>query len=339
MCVTSPAPREVWSELVERDPFVFPYQTPLGMDAICAAYDAEDASRLYDFSDGRKLVLPLFHRRRLPLQLTMEESPLVGSLVSPGPASRQELQAIFSDLADRPSLRTLVRPGALAAEAWADAAPAGLPSVQCRSHVLELGGGFESVWNDRFNGQARRAIRKAEKADIEVECDSASRLLAEFHDLLLLSVDRWAQRRHEPLFIARWRFRRREPIEVMRRMFETLGNACQIWLARVNGQPAAAIVVLFGSNAHYTRGAMNIELAGPTRASFLLQKLAIERACEAGCRYYNMGQTGSSETLARFKNHFGAEPYTHKEYRFERLPFTAVEAPLRGLIKRLPGRP
>jgi hypothetical protein len=33
-----------------------------------------------------------------------------------------------------------------------------------------------------------------------------------------------------------------------------------------------------------------------------------------------MGETGSSETLAQFKEHFGATPRVYAEYRFERLP-------------------
>ena len=93
-------------------------------------------------------------------------------------------------------------------------------------------------------------------------------------------------------------------------------------------------MVLFGGNAHYTRGAMDKDLAGPTRASFLLQRLAIEDTCKAGCRYYNMGATGTSDTLVRFKSHFGALPYNFSEYRFERLPFTRIETRLRDIVTR-----
>jgi lipid II:glycine glycyltransferase (peptidoglycan interpeptide bridge formation enzyme) len=78
---------------------------------------------------------------------------------------------------------------------------------------------------------------------------------------------------------------------------------------------------------------MDIDLAGPSRASFLLQKLAIEEACDSGCRYYNMGDTGTSESLARFKSHFGAKPYEHYEYRFERWPISRLENRVRGFAK------
>lgn len=335
MRVTSPAPRDVWWAVLESDPLAFVYQTPLGMDALCAADGAEDASRLYEFPGGRQLILPLYRRRGLPQCLSVERSPLIGSLVSPGPVLQTELQAIFADLGNRRLLRTLIRPTALTGDAWASAAPHDLINIKCRSHVLDLQGGFEEVWKHRFNRQARRAIRKAEKAQIEVECDSTGRLVPAFYQLQQQSVERWATAKHQPAFLARWRASRRDPIRRIQRMSDTLGDAYRIWLAKVNGQPAAAVVVLFGDNAHYTRGTMDKDLAGPVRASFLLQRLAIEQACKEGCRYYHMGETGTSETLARFKSHFGAQAYDYSEYRFERLPFTRMEYRLRSIANKL----
>jgi hypothetical protein len=62
---------------------------------------------------------------------------------------------------------------------------------------------------------------------------------------------------------------------------------------------------------------MDREIAGPTRANFLLHSLAIEEACRAGRRYYHMGETDPSSSLARFKAHFGAEAHPYVEYRIE----------------------
>jgi hypothetical protein len=96
-------------------------------------------------------------------------------------------------------------------------------------------------------------------------------------------------------------------------------------VAREGERPVAAIVVLrHGSSAAYWRGAMDEPRAGPTRANYLLHRLAIEEACLDGARYYHMGETGTSETLAQFKTRFGAEPYSYYEYRIERLPLTRL---------------
>ena len=93
--------------------------------------------------------------------------------------------------------------------------------------------------------------------------------------------------------------------------------------------------VLQDANANYTRGAMDKEVAGPTRANYLLQQLAIEQACEAGCRHYHMGESGTSASMAQFKTRFGARPFPYAEYHLERLPLTAADHHLRTAVKRI----
>ena len=336
--ITSPAPRDIWWQLVESDPLCFAYQTPTGIDAICAAHDALDESRLYEFADGRRLLLPLYRSRRTPAMLSALRTPKIGGVLSSHPLRTIDLQSILADLAGLPYLRRIVRPTALQATQWIDAAPRNASSTECNSHLIELGRDFSDVWQNTFNGQARRGVRKAEKAGLTIEDGDASTLLMPFYRLLERSIERWAKERGEPLLLARWRARGSNSLNSLQQTFGTFGDACRIWLASLDGQPAAAIIVLFGRNAHYTRGAMDKDLAGPSRASFLLQKLAIEEACARGCRYYHMGETGTSESLARFKRHFGARLYQYPEYRFERLRLSRWEARLRNLARALLGK-
>ncbi|MBT8078009.1 MAG: peptidoglycan bridge formation glycyltransferase FemA/FemB family protein [Gammaproteobacteria bacterium] len=336
--ITSPAPRDTWWQLVESDPLCFMYQTPTGIDAICAAHNAHDESRLYEFPDGRRLLLPLYRSRLAPVAMSSLRSPKIGGVLAGEPVRASDLRAILADLAALPNLRRIVRPTALQSEAWIDAAPEDVSSNECVSHVLELDEDFTRVFKEKFNSQARRAVRKGEKAGLQIEHGDARQLLTPFYELLERSIDRWAAERGQPLLLARWRSRRSNSLERLRRTFGTFGDACRIWLASVDGKPAAGIIVLFGRNAHYTRGAMDKDLAGPSRASFLLQKLAIEEACSRGCRYYNMGESGSSDSLARFKRHFGATEYHYPEYRFERLPVSRWESGLRGAVRSLLSR-
>ena len=108
-------------------------------------------------------------------------------------------------------------------------------------------------------------------------------------------------------------------------------------MAWSHGRPAAAILVLQSGNAHYTRGMMDKSLAGPTRANYLLHSLAIEQACDAGCRHYHMGESGSSRSLAQFKTRFGARPRPYAEYHLERLPITTLDRHARAVVKRVIG--
>ena len=50
-----------------------------------------------------------------------------------------------------------------------------------------------------------------------------------------------------------------------------------------------------------------------------------------------MGETGPSDSLAQFKTRFGAQPYPYAEYHLERLPITAINRRVRGVVKRVIG--
>ena len=114
-------------------------------------------------------------------------------------------------------------------------------------------------------------------------------------------------------------------------------EACKIWMAWHQNEPVAAIMVLQGKNAHYTRGVMNVRMAGPSRANYLLHRYAIEGACQSGCYYYHMGESGKSVSLASFKTRFGAVAYPYAEYRIEGLPITSMDTNLRKFVKRVIG--
>jgi lipid II:glycine glycyltransferase (peptidoglycan interpeptide bridge formation enzyme) len=81
---------------------------------------------------------------------------------------------------------------------------------------------------------------------------------------------------------------------------------------------------------------MNKELAGPTRANFLLHWLAIQDACRRGARWYQMGQSGwGDDQVSRFKENFGAQAYEFPELWLERFPITRLAQVARGTVKRL----
>lgn len=81
---------------------------------------------------------------------------------------------------------------------------------------------------------------------------------------------------------------------------------------------------------------MHKELAGPTRANFLLHWLAIQDACQRGAGWYQMGQSGWGGDLCRFKENFGARAYEFPELRLEL--FSTITRMVRGMragVKRM----
>jgi hypothetical protein len=339
--VRSPAPREPWEAALAADPDARVTQTPEWIDCICAFGGYQDASRLYELPGGRQLVLPMVRHRDLPGRLATEASLPAAwepcGIVAPGTLEVEDVVAVLRDLAGRASVRTSLRPGPLHASTWAAARPPGTVAVPRLAHVLELDGGFGRVWTERFAGAARNAVRKAERSELTIERDTSGRLVPVVQRLFELSLDRWARQQHEPRPLARWRGHRQDPARKLELITRRLGEACRIWVAWRDRQPAAAIVVLQAKNASYTRGMMDKELAGPTRANYLLHRLAIEEACDAGCRYYDMGESGPSASLAQFKTRFGARPRPHADYHLERLPISALDRHARGMVKRIVG--
>ena len=339
--VTSPAPRDAWEQALASDPTALVFQAPMWLDCLCAVGRYRDASRLYELLSGRRLVLPMVRLgcRTGPLAIEASFPPSwgMGGVVASGGPRADDLAAVFADLSQRPLMRTSLRPNPLTNASWAEARPRGALTVPRLAHVLDLDGGFAHVWDERFTGSARTAVRKAERAGLTVECDTSGRRTAVFYELFERSLDRWARQQHEPRALARWRGHRRDPPRKLQLIAEHLADRCHLWVAWRGGEPAAAILVLQDANASYTRGAMDKELAGPTRANYLLHQLAIEQACNAGCRHYHMGESGSSAALAQFKTRFGARPVPYADYHIERLPLTTADRHVRTAVKRVVG--
>ncbi|MDD5371314.1 MAG: GNAT family N-acetyltransferase [Anaerolineaceae bacterium] len=339
--VTSPVPREAWKAVQQADPYALVTQSPAWIDYMVSFGPFEDASRFYAYEDGQCIVLPMVRRRLLrgvfSFASSFQNSWGMGGLIASKPLLREHVQTVISDLSKQKDVHVMIRPDPLKGEVWSEAAAQRLIAVPRLAHVLDLQGGFSNIWEKKFKSTTRTAIRKAEKSGLVVERDTTGRLVPVFYELFKQSLDRWGQHQHEPLALARLRGHQRDPLSKFERMAAYLGEACQFWVAWYQQQPAAAILVLQGANCSYTRGAMNKELAGPTRANDLLHRLAIEAACQAGCHYYHMGESGASTSLAAFKKGFGADPVPYAEYHLERFPITKVDQGLRRVIKTLIG--
>jgi hypothetical protein len=341
-CITrviSPAPWAIWQTVWQQDCEAVPYQSPAWFDALCASSEYADASRLYEMTDGRQIIVPLVRRRKRPPLLntaaSLPNSWGMGRLVAATPPQRADIAAILHDLAHLPYARVSIRPNPRLGAVWAAACPPSLLAVPRLAHVLDLEGGFDKVWRERFSSGTRKAVRRAERAGLDIEYDTTGRLVPVFYQLLTSAFERWARQQNEPSALAHWRGRQRDSLGKFRTIAAKLGAACQIWMAWHQGEPAAAMLVLCHHNVNDARGAMNEELANATGANNLLQKLAIEEACRHGCRYYHMGESGTSAGLAYCKSRFGAVGLPYAEYHLERVPITTIDRQMRGVLKRL----
>ena len=338
--VVSPVPKEVWHLHYTQDPRALVTQSPQWTNALCALEGYRDVSRWYQFADGQQVVLPLVVRRFGGMFKSGGSMPQhwgYGGVLCTQPLHPVHVRLIWEDLRALGWQYIHIRPNPLSADAWENGRISAVQSSPKCAHVLHLPDTFDTVWKNSFASSTRRNVRKAEKSGLVVETDSTGRLVPVFYDLFQQSVLRWAEKQNEPKWLATWRSQRRDPLSKFQQLAHSLGAQCTLWVAWYQGEPAAAILVLQDKNAHYTRGAMNMELANETRANDLLHKLAIEAACQHGCPTYHMGETGDSASLAQFKEKFGAQPYPYAEYQLEKLPLTTIDKQLRTAVKQLIG--
>jgi hypothetical protein len=155
-----------------------------------------------------------------------------------------------------------------------------------------------------------------------VERDTTGRLTPVFYSVYRQWMEEKARESDVPRrFAERLVGGRQEPIELYHALATNLGEACRQWVAWHAGEPVAvAITFVHGEHALIWRSFSRKDLATPVRAMNLLNKLAIEDACEAGCRYYAMGQSAGVPGLERFKETLGATPRPAPEFLIERLP-------------------
>ena len=337
LSVISPAPRDEWRAVVANDPTALPEHVPEWVDALCAAGPYLDASRYYQHSDGREFVLPLVARTGLPgwggSLLSYPTSWGMGGLVGAG-LDTDMVRAVLADLRATGRQRIAIRPDPLDFPAWADAVNPSVTLISRRAHVIDLTGGADAVWS-KMSKSARRGTRLAERAGVRVETDRTGALLKDYYRLFLLSVNRWAERQHEPQALAHFRARRRDPLAKLQAMADTLGKAFAVTLAYIDDQPAFGSITLLGQTAHDTRAAMDRERIGATCAGDLVQWRTVQLACDLGCTTYHLGESGASASLAQYKEKFGAEPVDYAELRLERLPYTRADQTVRSAVKRV----
>ena len=333
----SPAPRDEWRAIVASDPTALPEHAPEWVDALCAVGPYHDASRLYQVSDGREFVLPLVRRTGLPglggSLLSYPSSWGMGGLVGAG-LDADVVRAVLTDLRNTGSQRVAIRPDPLDFPVWSAAVDSSVTLVSRRAHVIDLTGGADAVWS-KMSKSARRDTRVAERAGVRIEIDRTGALLEDYYKLFLLSVDRWADKQHEPRALAQFRARRRDPLAKLEAMAEHLGKAFVVTLAYVDDQPIFGNIILLGQTAHDTRAAMDKERIGATRAGELVRWRTIQLACDLGCTAYHLGESGASASLAQYKEKFGAEPVDYAELRLERLPYTRADRAIRSAVKRV----
>jgi len=318
--MTSPAARNVWQAVLLSDPGATALQTPAYFEAVLAATGGRDDSRLYSLQDGRRLVLPLVRQRSVPgirLTAAFPGGYGHGGMLATGGLRDGDVRMVVEDLRGQ-ALSTRIGGAHHTAAQWSAGRMPGVVEVPRRVEVLDLSSGFEELLARQFSRSIRYHLRRAERAGVEVELDTTGRLVPVFHQIYRAWVDRWVPKSGLPPMVARRLALQQEPLRKFETVAASLGESCRIFVAWHGGQPvAAAISLVHGQHAIGWRSYSIKELAAPVAANLLTQVSCVADACESGCRYFDLGQSGGVATLQSYKNSFGATPHWVVDLRIE----------------------
>ena len=339
--VTTPVPTEVWQSVASADPSTMPFQTPIWRDCVCAGSQWRDASRLYELADGRQLVL-MAARRSVPGLPAVEASwPHgwgTGGVLAPGGVRPDEVDLVCADIAAAGLLSATVRPAFGAAPAWSQARHRTC-AIAREVHVAHLDKPFEDYWAHAVPAKVRSNIRRAQRhmdhAGISITTGNSPELVRAFYATYLSWIDWRARQRKVPLALARRQARRAEPFEKFATVAGKLGGDCLVQIAWQDNRPVGGAISLHtGGSAVGWRLYADRSLPARCRLTEVLIAESLRHACEAGCRYLEMGESGDREDLASIKSRYGGRAFPLAEYYHERIPLSPARSAFHSARRR-----
>jgi lipid II:glycine glycyltransferase (peptidoglycan interpeptide bridge formation enzyme) len=194
--------------------------------------------------------------------------------------------------------------------------------TECSSHVLELEGGMERIWANRFTAKVRNQCRSAMRKGVEVRQATGRNDFESYYAIYASAAQGWGYA--FPPY----------PTSLFRELAALRGQGVDLKLACLSGRPIAGVLLLHGrSSTLYWSAAMLKEFASYSPHNALLHA-AIEDACRAGMKQFDFGSSGALESVRAFKESFGARPVKYWNYAFTSSRFRLL-ARLKDLFHRV----
>jgi CelD/BcsL family acetyltransferase involved in cellulose biosynthesis len=183
---------------------------------------------------------------------------------------------------------------------WNAGGSSGFERETCRTHLIDLGRGFETIWKECFDKAKRRQVRKAARENLQVREATGREDLDRYYAIYELRMGEW-----------------KGSFKYPREFFEEL-------LERGRGMVKLHVVtrddkVLGGHVNFYYRDTVTawngVTLIGEHQASTLLYSRLIEDAQKKGYRWYNLGSSLGKRPLEEYKEALGGEAYGYATFR------------------------
>ena len=278
------------------------YHTGAWLHALADAYPRMSLHCLVarDGNDTRGF-LPYFEARRGPLRAAW--SLPFGTYG--GPAGDAEACARLMDAFER----RLSAPGTVEI-GWVDfagGAPcAGWDATACSTHVVDMTGGFDTVWRERFDKPRRRRVRRAEENGVTIRRGGGAEDVARY-------VEVYRGRLRD------WDSGEGHPERIFFSLAERGGDRVRLYLASHEGAVVGGHLNFYYRDMVTAWYGMTTTRAGDTQAGTLLYATCMREACEAGFTRYNLGASLGRRSLIEYKESLGGAVHPYTTWRRRRL--------------------
>jgi hypothetical protein len=235
-----------------------------------------------------------------------------------GPVGRSDGAACEELL--RAYRRQLSRPGVIEV-GWVDfrnaraAGDAG--AIASETHVVDMAGGFDVVWNSRYDKARRRRVRRAEEAGIVVARGGGLHDVIRFFGVYRERLRDWDRGEGHP-----------------QQLFTSLvsrgGERVRLYLASQGEELLGGHLNFYYKDEVIAWYGMASARGGELQAGTLLYATCMREACEAGYRSYNLGSSLGKASLIEYKESLGGVGYRYPTFRQRRLAARVAAALRRG---------
>ncbi len=292
-----------WEEIIALSENSYLFHTPAWAKVMEETYGYQVATRLYR-ADDSEILIPMMKIKRYGFYYYRSMPLGYGGIFSASAPSAETLQKILRNIVGgrSPLLMILLPP-------FSDISTKGDSSIRVdlgETHVLSLEQGFEYIWKERFVGETRTAVRKAQKSDVKILNENSLGNFRQFYKLYTETTKRWGYKK-PPV-----------PLRFYENLCKFASPHVQVRLAIKDGNTIGGQVCLYyGKTVFYMMSAFLKEYQS-YRPVKLLMKDSIEQACNEGYKYYNFGASGDlgkgGQGVRKFKESFGPEEVETKCY-------------------------
>lgn len=309
---------EAWERLDAASPAPTFFARPAFARALERAFPHLEAAPLSVRYRGKSYIVPAVRTRNRMRPRFISAFPFGGYSCVLGedgvPADAATSTAVLRDVASQAGLSYVAWP--LADQPELD----GFEYDTYETAVIDCAGGLEAALAG-MRGVTRRMVGQALRRGVTCELHPAdARGLDTYYAMLSEASIGWGLERPT----------------IPRALFDAVahfgGDGMELWFAMLEGEPIAGGVVLFGRDELFFWSAAMRREFSTYRPSNALNARLIERACERGVRWYNLGASEGLSGVERFKSDLGASALTYHRIT-SRTPAYRAYLALRNLFR------